>query len=199
MKPTSTLAALVLVSTAAACNACGSATPSASAPGAGSNPASTNTQAAASDPAAAATDQPAAAAADTTAPSGKQYQRGDAGPAGGVVFTKTDAGYLEYAKDKFGPFTWDEAQKACAAYRGGGMSDWRLPSKDELNAMHDAVGYLLDHNKLPMETANTEWAAWYWSGEQEQGKWWVQRFDYGNQFLYPKDKQFYARPVRSFR
>ena len=109
---------------------------------------------------------------------------------------QTASGALEYAHDKLGPFTFDEAKQACAAYRGGGFSDWRLPTKDELNALRDAVNDLFDHHKLT-ET----WSDWYWSGEEVQegggGKWWVQRFDYGNQFAYPKTQKFYARPIRS--
>lgn len=41
--------------------------------------------------------------------------------------------------ESFGSYTWDQAKKVAEKYRGGGFSDWRLPTRDELNMLQILV------------------------------------------------------------
>ena len=75
------------------------------------------------------------------------------------------------------------------AYRGGGYSDWFLPSKDELNQL-----YL---NKAAIGGFGSN--CWYWpSSENPSFGVWVQGFDDGSLDFYGKNYLFYVRAVRAF-
>jgi hypothetical protein len=73
------------------------------------------------------------------------------------------------------------------AFRGGGKTDWSLPSKDELYEMYRqrlVVGFVSD---------------FYWSSSENVG-WnapWYQHFGNGNQYG-PMTNPGYVRPVRAF-
>ena len=79
------------------------------------------------------------------------------------------------------------AAKACREYRGGGKSDWFLPSKDELNLLYEnraTVGNMKDY--------------WYWSSSQGGNgvnHAWGQYFANGDQ----SDDGKYASFVRAIR
>jgi hypothetical protein len=73
-------------------------------------------------------------------------QTGDAGPSGGVIVyvaatTQNWGRYLEMAPDGWSggtadPVTnWVTALTSASNYRGGGNSDWRLPTQAEINAL----------------------------------------------------------------
>lgn len=69
------------------------------------------------------------------------------------------------------PVAWPDAQQVCSGIDHGGLGPWRLPTKAELVAIHNA-------NKVASEIAQTS----YWSADREiedegQGKVWVLRFD----------------------
>jgi hypothetical protein len=49
----------------------------------------------------------------------------------------TDTGLTWAAKDNGGPITWGEAKSYCSNYRGGGYTDWRMPTQDELTGLYD--------------------------------------------------------------
>jgi hypothetical protein len=74
------------------------------------------------------------------------------------------------------------------AYKGGGYTDWYLPSKDELRRLYI--------NKLAIGGfANSN----YWSStEVGGGAAWVQSFDNGVQNGLVKSNSFYVRAIRSF-
>ena len=55
------------------------------------------------------------------------YDIGDTGPGGGIVYLIEGSRYMEYIELP-GTFTWDEAKKAVKQFRGGGYSNWRLPT-----------------------------------------------------------------------
>ena len=82
------------------------------------------------------------------------------------------------------------AAKACKDYRGGGKSDWFLPSKDELNALYE----------------NREWAEnmqkkWYWSSSQYYDSnylAWGQGLKDGDQYLGSKYNYSGVRAIRAF-
>ena len=74
---------------------------------------------------------------------------GDIGPGGGIVFydagsTQSWGRYLEAPlTDLEGLYSWSNAISAAQDYRGGGLTDWRLPSYDELKILavnRDVVG-----------------------------------------------------------
>ncbi len=48
----------------------------------------------------------------------------------------TDTGLMWAAKDNGGPITWGEAKSYCSNYRGGGYTDWRMPTQDELTGLY---------------------------------------------------------------
>ncbi|MCX6433176.1 MAG: hypothetical protein NTX29_10445, partial [Actinobacteria bacterium] len=82
------------------------------------------------------------------------------------------------------------AATTVSGYRGGGMADWFLPSKDELNALFEQKDYVRGFV-----------AGRYWSSSQRgAGVVWIQAFPYGDQisYDYKPDSDFYVRPVRAF-
>ena len=88
------------------------------------------------------------------------------------------------------------AAHACVTYRGGGKSDWFLPSRDELNELYNqraVVGYPAFSNLT------------YWSSSQyDAADAWVQIFIAasgeveGSQEHYGKNSALNVRPIRAF-
>jgi len=84
----------------------------------------------------------------------------------------------------------DTAAGAAAGYRGGGLGDWFLPSKDELDALHQqrsAVSGLAD--------------GYFWSSSQSSDDAhfaWYQGFGNGYQLDGSKGYVNRVRPVRAF-
>jgi hypothetical protein len=82
-----------------------------------------------------------------------------------------------------------DAAFAAHAYRGGGRTDWYLPSRDELRRLFlrkDLVGGFIQHG--------------YWSSSQvDATNAWIQDF-YADYQPAPSDKSFanYVRPIRAF-
>jgi hypothetical protein len=82
-----------------------------------------------------------------------------------------------------------DAAAVVSAYRGGGRSDWYLPSKDELRALflrQQIVGGFQLHG--------------YWSSsEASPNEAWIQDF-YTDYAPAPSDKGYadYVRPIRAF-
>jgi hypothetical protein len=54
---------------------------------------------------------------------------------GTVLDTKTNMMWA--AKDNGSDINWTNAKSYCESYRGGGYSDWRLPTVDELESIFD--------------------------------------------------------------
>jgi hypothetical protein len=126
---------------------------------------------------------------------------GDTGPGGGIVIF--DAGssqswgrYLEVANIRQSG-DWDFAVNAVQAYRGGGFSDWRLPTKDELNVMFQEKG------RIPLSNASYHWSSTIYedaklAGAFPEGLAWLQGFDRGNQLFVSKFTKSFFRPIRAF-
>ncbi|MFZ4440257.1 MAG: DUF1566 domain-containing protein, partial [Syntrophales bacterium] len=55
---------------------------------------------------------------------------------GTVLDSKT--GLMWAAKDNWRNIDWRDAESYCKNYRGGGYSDWRMPTLDELAGLYDA-------------------------------------------------------------
>ena len=83
------------------------------------------------------------------------------------------------------------AAKACADYRGGGMSDWFLPSSDELNLMY---------KNLRKNNIGDFTDSWYWSSSQYYyGSYaWYPGFGDGDRNLNYKHYGGSVRAVRAF-
>jgi uncharacterized caspase-like protein len=55
---------------------------------------------------------------------------------GTVLDTKTNL--IWAAKDNGRAINWTNARSYCENYRGGGYTDWRMPTKDELSGLHES-------------------------------------------------------------
>lgn len=82
------------------------------------------------------------------------------------------------------------AATVCADYRGGGYSDWFLPSKDELNLMFQ----ILHLNNF------STFENFYWSSsEDDADDAWMQNFyGEGSQRVFWRDFTYAIRPIRAF-
>jgi len=159
--------------------------------------------------------------------SGGSCAVGDIGPGGGTVFyidksTESEVKYFEVAcqgwdgEDNLcgGGYetskSWDFSRKIAAGYLGGGKTDWRLPSKEELNEL---CKYARLTNKAPggetdcsagesgSELRSDFATGGYWSSTEGENPnvAWVQNFGDGEQSQESKREYAYAvRPVRSF-
>ena len=85
--------------------------------------------------------------------------------------------------------TAGKAGTIALAYRGpNNLSDWYLPSKDELNQLY-----------LNKTTVGGFSSATYWSSsEGDDSLAWLQDFTNGDQYNYYKNYTIYVRPVRAF-
>ena len=85
---------------------------------------------------------------------------------------------------------WNSAKQLCDNYNEGGFSDWRLPTKNELNFI-----YLLLHRRKMGGFASN----YYWSStEEDDNDAWIQYFNSGNQASYSKASKDKVRAVRAF-
>lgn len=55
---------------------------------------------------------------------------------GTVLDTKTKLMWA--SRDNGSNINWSNAKSYCESYRGGGYSDWRIPTQDELAGLYDA-------------------------------------------------------------
>jgi hypothetical protein len=82
------------------------------------------------------------------------------------------------------------AAKLAVSYRGGGKSDWFLPSRDELGLMLE--------NLYGKGVAGIHESLWYWSSSEDYPDIaWCQRGLWGGQYL-PKNNRYIVRAVRAF-
>jgi hypothetical protein len=140
------------------------------------------------------TPRPAPAATTPAAPPQQPaYKIGDRGPGGGFIFTAEGGIYMECSLD-LGEHTWDQAISAAQNYKGGGFTDWRLPTKDELNLMYV---------NLKAKNLGGLGNDYYWSSSRDSGYsfgnyYYVQRFSDGSQAIYGKGLTSLVRAVRAF-
>ena len=121
---------------------------------------------------------------------------GDTGPGGGKVFSVGDSGsYLEAAPaDLPGKFTWTDAVPQASTYRGGGMSDWYLPSKDELNQLYAKRAQIGGFRTSIIGEGDFYWSSsGFPDGIEAYGQW----FDYGGQIALSKLTTGFVRPIRA--
>jgi hypothetical protein len=65
----------------------------------------------------------------------RTYNIGDKGPGGGFIFYAEGGVYMEVTLT-LGSYNWDQAVEVAKNYKGGGFTDWRLPSQSELNMIY---------------------------------------------------------------
>jgi tetratricopeptide (TPR) repeat protein len=116
-----------------------------------------------------------------------------------VLDTKTNLMWA--AKDNGVDINWQSAKSYCENYRGGGYTDWRMPTLDELAGLYDkaktyksACGYDVHSTELIRLTCSMVWAS---ETRGSQGAFFS--FDNGNRSLYPHPGWNIGRalPVRS--
>ena len=88
------------------------------------------------------------------------------------------------------------AADICTNLTLGGYSDWFLPSKDELNEMHQNIG---QRNALGLGNVGGFANNYYWSStENDTNIAWLKYFGNGIQFGTNKSNTYYVRAVRAF-
>jgi len=82
---------------------------------------------------------------------------------GTVLDTQTNLMWA--AKDNGSNINWANAKSYCENYRGGGYTDWRMPTQDELAGLYDpaktytsALGFAVHLTKLIQLSSNALWA-----------------------------------------
>jgi TolB-like protein len=114
---------------------------------------------------------------------------GDRGPGGGIVFFAEGGSYMEVSP-MLGSFNWNDAMSAAGNYRGGGFTNWHLPTEGELEMIFQNLG-----RKNIGGMGNDT----YWSSSQagnDRSVIWSFRTDYrdyGN-----KNSTYSVRAVRAF-
>ena len=128
------------------------------------------------------------------------YKIGSTGPGGGVIFYVKGNTYMEISPN-LGDYKWSDAIKAAKDYRGGGYTNWYLPSKDELNlayinwfkSIHDTGDDDLNF-MFSMTVSDVCWS----SSEYNSDSAWYQDFIGGDQDKIPKIFRYGVRAVRTF-
>lgn len=115
---------------------------------------------------------------------------------GGIIFSLDSTGkhgLIASAEDQSSWSEWVNALLICRKYRGGGFSDWYLPSKDELDNLYKYCNAVADTLESDDKTSV------YWtSTEISATHAWAQNFSNGTQISGAKDALARVRPVRAF-
>ncbi|MCX5821155.1 MAG: caspase family protein [Deltaproteobacteria bacterium] len=105
------------------------------------------------------------------------------------------------AKDNGSNINWQGAKSYCENYRGGGYTDWRMPTQDELEGLYDTAkayksdcGYDVHLTELVRLTCYAPWAS-----ETRGSDAALFIFSYGKRYWSPQssDSVYRALPVRS--
>jgi hypothetical protein len=128
------------------------------------------------------------AALPTQTATGK-YKIGNKGPGGGIVFQVNGDHGMEVS-GLLGTYKWKDAVKKAKVYKGGGFSDWHLPTRDELNLVY------LNLQKPKIADMGSYF---YWSSSESNDlDAWSQYFSDGRRSLNHKNLTYSVRAVRAF-
>ena len=118
------------------------------------------------------------------------YKIGDKGPGGGFIFFAENDVYMECSMD-IGSASWNDAMHIASNYKGGGFTDWHLPTRSELDLMYKN----LKLKKLGGFSSN-----WHWSSSHSgNDKVWRRSFGTGQEDYYgSKGAMGSIRAVRVF-
>jgi len=114
---------------------------------------------------------------------------GKIGPGGGIIFFAEGGEYKE-CSGELGDSTWDVAIAAARNYKGGGFSDWHLPTRNELDLMYKN----LKENGLGEFSGSYYWT----SAETDKRYAYYQYFGSGGQDFKEKSYSFGVRAVRAY-
>ena len=130
--------------------------------------------------------QPSASGARETGSDGRFIPYND----GTVLDTRTNLMWA--AKDNGADINWQNAKSYCQNYSGGGHTDWRMPTQDELAGLYDGGSY---KNVITI----TKWFVWASKIRGSEAA--NFHFDGGYRSWYPQSSDFNGRalPVRSGR
>ncbi len=111
----------------------------------------------------------------------------------------TNTGLMWAARDNGGNINWKNAKNYCDNYRGGGYTDWRMPTREELEGLYDAdktyksdCGYEVHLTKLIRLTCT-----WVWASETRGAEGASIYFSKGSRMWARRSFHFQALPVRS--
>lgn len=112
----------------------------------------------------------------------------------GVISKFKNGGYLIYEKEDHGIvlapnpigwYQWNEASSKCNELKLNGYSDWRLPSKEELEYVYK--------NFFKLEIGNLEKGS-YWTNQETSAEYgWAIYFGSNSDFMFSKEKGSYAK------
>ncbi len=96
------------------------------------------------------------------------------------------------AKDNGKDINWHDAKQHCEEYRGGGYSDWRMPTLDEMKGLYDEkqAGSLTkcdDDLKAYITPLIKLSCVWFWSLKTEKNGSRADFFDDYWVWTYPED------------
>jgi hypothetical protein len=63
------------------------------------------------------------------------YSIGDTGPGGGIIFF-AQGGQFKECSGELGVYNWTDADSQAKNYQGGGLTNWRLPDRGELDLIY---------------------------------------------------------------
>ena len=113
---------------------------------------------------------------------------GKRGPGGGLVF-HIDGKMAYEVSDVVGRLKWWEAEDLVAGCHRGGLFDWRLPTKEELNLVYQKL-------RKPGIIGDKDW---FWSSSQHvYDSHHAQRFDDGHRDCFNDVHECSVRAVRAF-
>jgi hypothetical protein len=119
---------------------------------------------------------------------------------GTVLDTRTNLMWA--GKDNGADIDWKKAKSYCENYRGGGYTDWRMPTQDELSGLYDEdKSQKVECGSIPNHIATglinlTCW--WVWSSETRGPDAAGFDFDFGTRgWRHQSGGGFRALPVRS--
>ncbi|MDR1903638.1 MAG: DUF1566 domain-containing protein [Treponema sp.] len=119
------------------------------------------------------------------------YLIGQTGPGGGIVVFYNNGRGMEVSGN-LGEYSWEQAKSVARNYKGGGYSNWRLPTKDELNLVYQNLGA----KNIGDPGVNYHWS----SSVDDDGDAWVRTFndDYDQGYRYNNSGMCSVRAVRVF-
>jgi hypothetical protein len=105
------------------------------------------------------------------------------------------------AKDNGSDINWANAKSYCENYRGGGYTDWRMPTQDELAGLYDTAKTYKSDCGFDVHLTELIHLTCYWAWASETRVFWADRFFFTDVYRgwdqRSRDGNGRALPVRS--